>query len=117
MRSITPFLFHRWNQRCTELSSPNSFGNLFHWQPDRMRKMIPSIARRQFVLGRPVAFGGASSSKIGSMIAHISSVTSQITPSSAGFGFLPRLAIPAPPQVVPDKDRCNLFSILGKEQF
>src|SRR4051812_32715717 len=33
--SKTPLRHHRWNQRWIELSSPNSSGSLFHWQPLR----------------------------------------------------------------------------------
>src|SRR4051794_9938221 len=40
-RSKTPLSHHRWNQRWTELSSPNSLGSLFHWHPDRRRTMMP----------------------------------------------------------------------------
>ena len=87
--SITPSLHHRWNQQCTVLSSPNRLGSWFHWQPERMRKMIPLTICRQSAVLRPVAFAGQYSFKIGSIRSHNSSGISQITPSplAAAYAF------------------------------
>src|SRR5947209_708110 len=68
--SKMPLRHHRWNQRWTELSSPNSSGSLFHWHPLRRRKMIPLKAARQSIRLRPpcsLGGGGASSVRIGSI--------------------------------------------------
>lgn len=96
-RSITPFSHQRWNQRCTVLSSPNCLGSWFHWQPVRNRKTIPSRHRRQSARGRPVGFGGESSSRIGSMSAHNASGISQITASPIDRRLLRCRRILAPP--------------------
>ena len=54
----TPFLHQRWNQRWTVLSSPNSLGSWFHWQPLRMRNTMPSKARCQLRVCGPWAWVG-----------------------------------------------------------
>ena len=56
-------------------------GSWPHWQPLRMRKMIPLSVRRQWAGGRPVAFRGQNSLRIGSIRCHSASGTSQIVPS------------------------------------
>ena len=86
IRSKTPFSHRRWNQRWIELSSPKRSGNSFHRQPLRRRKMIPLIACRQSMRGRPPCCfggGGVSSRRIGSMIVQRSSVSSQIVSSGS----------------------------------
>src|SRR5262249_27192982 len=63
IRSRTPSLHPRWNQRWTELSSPNFSGNWFHWRPERGRKMRPlNAARPSIRLRPPLRPGGGGAS-------------------------------------------------------
>jgi hypothetical protein len=52
-----------------------------------MRKMIPLRVRLQWAGGRPVAFLGQNSLRIGSIRFHNASGTSQIVPSGLRRGF------------------------------
>ncbi len=85
----------RWNQSWTVLLGPNLRGSCPHWQPDRMRKMIPLRAARQLATLRPVSFLGQNSLRIGSIRCHIASGISQIVPSGLIRG-LRRAMAPAP---------------------
>src|SRR5438477_1353060 len=69
---------HLWKVRCTLLSSGNSVGKWFHWQPLRILKMMASSASRASILPRPVGLGGSSSLIIGLTRSHNSSLTRQI---------------------------------------
>jgi hypothetical protein len=66
-------------------------GSSLHWQPLRIRKMIPLNVRLQWAGGRPVGLRGQDALRIGSILAHDSSGTSQIVPSG-----LRRAIAPAP---------------------
>ncbi len=57
IRSKTPSPTHRWNARCTEESSGNSFGSRFHWQPVRSLKTTASRTARRSTRGRPIFLG------------------------------------------------------------
>src|SRR5262249_17279582 len=98
-----------WNQSWTVLLGPNLRGSCSHWQPLRIRKMIPLSAARQSACRRPVDFLGQNSERIGRIFAHRASGTSQMVPSGLGFG-LPRrvrlvLVMPGPPfSVAPPQD-------------
>ena len=63
-------------------------GSSLHWQPLRIRKMTPLRVRLQWAGGRPVAFLGQKSLRIGSIRFHNSSGTSQIVPSGLRRAFL-----------------------------
>jgi hypothetical protein len=82
-----PPLTQRWNQSKTVLLGPNRSGNWSHWQPLRIRKMIPLTIFRQFAVFRPVAFLGQYSWRIGSIRLHKASGISQIVSSGSGSGL------------------------------
>jgi hypothetical protein len=67
-------------------------GRCSHWQPLRMRKMIPLSVVRQWAGGRPVALRGQNSLRIGSIRRHKASGTSQIVPSGLRRAFLRPMA-------------------------
>jgi hypothetical protein len=99
----------RWNQSWTVLLGPNLRGSCSHWQPDRMRKMMPLRAARQLATRRPVAFLGQNSLRIGSTLFHNSSGTSQIVPSGLVRGL--RRAMARSPVTMPSEaeSRYNLL--------
>lgn len=87
----TPSSPHRWNQRCAVLSSPKSLGSWFHWQPARMRKIIPSSVLRQSAVGRPPAgFFGYLFLRIVSIRFHADSGIFHIVPIGTCFIFFLR---------------------------
>jgi hypothetical protein len=53
-------------------------GNCSHWQPVRMRKMMPLRARRQSACLRPVALAGQKSTRRGKILSQRGSGISQI---------------------------------------
>jgi hypothetical protein len=65
MRCMTPPWHQRWNQSWTVLLGPNLRGSLSHWQPERMRKMMPLRALRQSAWWRPVRLVGQKSWRMG----------------------------------------------------
>jgi hypothetical protein len=75
-------------------------GSCSHWQPLRIRKMIPLRAARQSAVRRPVGFLGQNSRRMGRIFSHKASGTSQIGFSGWDFGFrrglLLVLVIPGP---------------------
>jgi hypothetical protein len=73
-------------------------GSCSHWQPVRIRKMIPLRAARQSAVRRPVAFLGQNSRRMGRILSHRESGTSQIVPKGLGFRFrrVVRLALAMP---------------------
>jgi hypothetical protein len=75
---------HRWNQSWTVLLGPNRSGIWSHWQPLRIRKMIPLSIFLQFATRRPVGFLGQNSLRMGSIRRQSSSGISQIV--ARGFG-------------------------------
>ena len=78
MPSSTPPSTQRWKVRWMVLSSPNSLGKWFLWQPLRIRKMTPSSIFRWFTRLRPFALGGSNSKITGSIRSHRSSGISHI---------------------------------------
>jgi hypothetical protein len=62
-------------------------GSWSHWQPVRIRKMIPLKAARQWAVRRPVGFLGQNSRRRGRIFSHKASGTSQMVPNGLGFGF------------------------------
>jgi hypothetical protein len=58
-------------------------GSSLHWQPVRIRKMTPLDVRRRWAGGRPVAFLGQNSLRIGSIRCQRASGTSRIVPSGS----------------------------------
>ena len=84
----TPADSHLWNVRWMVLSSPRHFGSLFHWQPERIRKMIAFSILRGSCLLRPVAFGGSSSPSTTSISSQRSSGVSQIVSSVSCLDIL-----------------------------
>jgi hypothetical protein len=94
-RSKTPRPAQCWKVRCTELSSGNSLGRRFHWQPLLSLKMIASKVRWS-MRERPVYFGGSCSLSISSIFSHSSSGTRQIAGSrfSSGSGCSAICALP-----------------------
>ncbi len=104
-RSNTPTATHLWNVRCTELSSGNSLGNWFHWQPLRILNMMASSAPRAAILLRPLGLGGSNSIMIGLTWLHNSSGTRQMVGIAArsfsrSFFGLP-ICIPFLQMVIP----------------
>ena len=83
MASNTPRSTQRWKVRWMVLSSPNSLGKWFHWQPLRSRKIIPSSIFRWSTRLRPFDLGGSNSSITSSIRSRRSSGTSHIV----GNGF------------------------------
>jgi hypothetical protein len=75
---------HRWNQSWTVLLGPNRSGIWPHWQPLRIRKMIPLSIFLQLATRRPVGFLGQNSWRMGSIRRPSSSGISQI--GARGFG-------------------------------
>lgn len=76
-------------------------GSCSHWQPVRIRKMIPLRAARQLAVRRPVGFLGQKSRRIGRIFSHKASGISQMVPSGRAFlvfrrGFTLVLVIPGP---------------------
>jgi hypothetical protein len=84
---MTPPAHQRWNQSWTVLLGPNLRGSWSHWQPVRIRKMIPLKAARQWAVRRPVGFLGQNSRRRGRIFSHKASGTSQMVPNGLGFGF------------------------------
>ena len=82
MPSSAPHPTQRWKVRWMVLSSPNSLGRWFHWQPLRSRKIIPSSIFRWSTRLRPFDLGGSNSASP-VQFAPKSSGTSQIV----GNGF------------------------------
>ena len=78
MPSSTPPPTQRWKVRWMVLSSPNSLGKWFHWQPLRIRKIMPSSIFRWSARLRPRALGGSNCNITGSIRSQRSSGTSQI---------------------------------------
>jgi hypothetical protein len=74
---------HRWNQSWTVLLGPYRSGSRSHWQPLRIRKRIALSIFLHWATRRPVGFLGQNSLRIGSILAHNSSGTSQIVPSGS----------------------------------
>jgi hypothetical protein len=62
-------------------------GSCSHWQPVRIRKMIPLRAARQSAVRRPVGFWGQNSRRMGRIFSQRASGTSQMVPNGLGFGF------------------------------
>jgi len=99
---MTPPAHQRWNQSWTVLLGPNWRGSCSHWQPERIRKMMPLSALRQSAWCRPVVLVGQNSSRMGRRRCHNGSGTFQIVPSGLrllaffplGFG---RVAVTAWP--------------------
>jgi hypothetical protein len=60
-------------------------GSCSHWQPVRIRKMIPLRAARQSAVRRPVGFLGQNSKRMGRIFAHKASGISQMVPSGLDF--------------------------------
>ena len=72
MPASTPHSTQRWKVRCCKvrwmvLSSPNSLGKWFHWQPLRIRKIMPSSIFRWSARLRPLALGGSNCNITGSI--------------------------------------------------
>jgi hypothetical protein len=65
-------------------------GSCSHWQPVRIRKMIPLRMVRQLATRRPVGFLGQNSRRMGRIFAHKGSGISQIVPNGFGFGLVRR---------------------------
>lgn len=61
------------------------WGNWSHWQPERMRKMMPLRHNLQLAWRRPVGLRGQNSSRIGLIRSHRSSEISQIVGSGLDF--------------------------------
>jgi hypothetical protein len=66
-------------------------GNWSHWQPDRIRKMMPLRINLQLAWRRPVSFRGQNFSRIGLIRSHKSSGISQIVGSGLDLGVRFRL--------------------------
>jgi len=62
-------------------------GSCSHWQPVRMRKMIPLSAARQSACRRPVGLRGQNSRRMGRIFSHRASGTSQMVPNGLGIDF------------------------------
>jgi hypothetical protein len=84
---MTPPEHQRWNQSWTVLLGPNLRGSCSHWQPVRIRKMIPLSAARQSAVRRPVGFLGQNSRRMGRISSQRASGTSQMVPNGLGFDF------------------------------
>ena len=62
-------------------------GSCSHWQPVRIRKMIPLSAARQSACRRPVGLRGQNSRRMGRIFSHRASGTSQMVPNGLGIDF------------------------------
>jgi hypothetical protein len=62
-------------------------GSCSHWQPVRIRKMIPLRAARQSAVRRPVGFLGQKSRRIGRTFTQRSSGISRMVPNGRGLDF------------------------------
>jgi hypothetical protein len=62
-------------------------GSCSHWQPVRIRKMIPLSAARQLAVLRPVGFLGQNFKRMGRIFSHKGSGTSQMVPNGLDFGL------------------------------
>jgi len=76
-------------------------GSCSHWQPVRIRKMIPLRAARQLAVRRPVGFLGQNAKRMGRIRSHMASGISQIGAKGLVFGFRRGLRLvlvmPGPP--------------------
>ncbi len=89
---------HRWNQSWTVLLGPYRSGSWSHWQPLRIRKMIPLSIFRQLATLRPVAFLGQNALRIGSIRRQSSSGISQIVANGLVRDF--RRVMTTPPVTI-----------------
>ena len=78
MLENTPRLTQCWNVRWIVLLLPNSLGKWFHWQPLRIRKIIPLSICRWSARLRPVALGGCITKSTARISSHRSFGTSQM---------------------------------------
>ena len=62
-------------------------GSCSHWQPVRIRKMIPLRVARQLAVRRPVGFLGQNFKRIGRIRCHRASGISQMVPNGLERGF------------------------------
>jgi hypothetical protein len=62
-------------------------GSCSHWQPVRIRKMIPLRAARQSAVRRPVGFLGQDWRRMGRIFSHKASGTSQMVPKGLDLIF------------------------------
>ena len=62
-------------------------GSCSHWQPVRIRKMMPLSAARQSACRRPVGLRGQNSRRMGRIFSHRASGTSQMVPNGLGIDF------------------------------
>jgi len=85
-------------------------GSSLHWQPLRIRKMTPLRVRLQWAGGRPVAFLGQNSVRIGSIRFHNSSETSQIVPSGLCRGLRRDIVVAPVARCGAERARYNSFT-------
>jgi hypothetical protein len=65
-------------------------GSCSHWQPVRIRKMMPLRTARQSATRRPVGFLGQNFKRMGRIFAHKGSGISQMVPNGFGLGLVRR---------------------------
>jgi hypothetical protein len=100
---------HRWNQSWTVLLGPYRSGIFSHWQPLRIRKMIPLSIFLQLATWRPVAFRGQYSLRMGSIRRQSSSGISQIVPKGLRRDFRRAMAVTPMARQEEERPRYNLL--------
>jgi hypothetical protein len=104
---------HRWNQSWTVLLGPYRSGIFSHWQPLRIRKMIPLSIFLQLATRRPVAFLGQNSLRIGSIRRQSSSGISQIVGNGLGRALVRVMARAPVTRLRGELSRSNLLQAKG----
>jgi hypothetical protein len=103
----------RWNQPWTVLLGPYRSGSWSHWQPLRIRKMIPLSIFLQLATRRPVGFLGQNSLRIGSIRCHNSSGITQIVASGLVRGLRRAMATAPVGMLRGELSRYNLLQAKG----
>jgi hypothetical protein len=104
---------HRWNQSWTVLLGPYRSGIFSHWQPLRIRKMIPLSIFLQLATLRPVALPGQNSLRMGSMRRQSSSGISQIVGNGLVEDLVRAMAIAPRGMLRGELSRSNLLQAKG----
>jgi hypothetical protein len=104
---------HRWNQSWTVLLGPYRSGIFSHWQPLRIRKMIPLSIFLQLATWRPVAFLSQNSLRMGSIRRQSSSGISQIVGNGLSWALVRVMATAPVAMLRGEQSRSNLLQAKG----
>src|SRR4051794_3775074 len=100
---------HRWNQSWTVLLGPYRSGSWSHWQPLRIRKMMPLSIFLQLATLRPVGFLGQNSLRMGSIRHQSSSGITQIVDNGLVEDLVRAMAIAPRAMLRGERPRSNLL--------